>query len=70
MSDPENCWECPASWALTEEEFTAIFVEVSSEVADGVYPKGVSTRRGEYLRDQAILHVKLLKKLQEKGIVQ
>lgn len=55
---------------MTEEEFTRLWIDVSSDVADEFYPKGISKRRGEYLRDQAILHVKLVQELSDRGLIQ
>lgn len=50
-----------------EQEFQEMFIAASSEVADEFYPKGVSKRRGEFLRDQAVLFVKLSKRMKEVG---
>lgn len=55
---------------MTQEEFTELWVGYSSEIADEFYPKGRSDRRSEYLRDQGILHVKILRALQEKGVIE
>jgi hypothetical protein len=48
---------------MTKREFQEIFIEASSEVADRFYPKGKSSRRGEYLRDQGVLCVELMNRL-------
>jgi hypothetical protein len=56
---------------MTWEEFRDMFSVCSSQVADEFYPKGKSPagkRRGEYLRDQAMLYVKLSQALKEKGL--
>lgn len=55
---------------MTEDEFTQLWIKRSSEVADQFYPKGESgPRRGEFLRDQGVLLVKILPDLQARGIV-
>jgi hypothetical protein len=57
--------------AMTENEFTQLWNERSTEVADQFYPKGRSgSRRGEFLRDQGVLLVKILGDLQESGLVE
>ncbi len=55
---------------MTQKEFSELWIECSSEIADEYYPKGISDRRGEYLRDQGILHVGILRKLQEKRLIE
>lgn len=56
---------------MTVEQFTRIWVENSAEVADEFYPEGRRrSRRGEYLRDQAVLCVKILAALQGEGVIE
>ncbi len=47
--------------------FRDIFVNAAADVADEFYPKG-DKRRGEFLRDQAMIYVKLLEHLSKEGI--
>lgn len=54
---------------MTPAEFQELFVEISEKIADEYYPKGSSDRRGEYLRDQGILHAKLSEALTQKGVL-
>ena len=54
---------------MTEEEFLHLWVEESTPIADTYYPKG-SDRRGEYLRDQGLLHARVLAALMERGLIE
>ena len=56
------------SVVVTEQEFTGLWVTESEEVADMFYPKG-HPRRGEYLRDQGVLHTRLLTALKDRGVI-
>lgn len=53
---------------MTEQEFTELWNEKSEDVADMFYPKG-HPRRGEYLRDQGVLHSRILRELQALSVV-
>ena len=59
----------PEGPAMTEEEFHTIYTGCSAVVADKFYPKGQSDRRGEYLRDQGVLYVTLVRELRYRGII-
>ena len=54
---------------VTEEEFHDLWMNISSGVAGEFYPKGVSDRRGEYLRDQAVIYIKLRSELRRRGLI-
>jgi hypothetical protein len=58
---------------MTEEEFFNLYVGCSTEVADQFYPKlkpyGPNPGRGECLRDQGVLYVKLLDRLKEMRVI-
>lgn len=56
--------------AMTDQEFRDLWMEASSEVADRFYPKGETMRRGEYLRDQAVLYVEIVKRLSAYGYLE
>lgn len=53
---------------MNEAEFFALWTEHSTDVADKFYPKG-DYRRGEYLRDQAVLFVKITDALLDAGVL-
>lgn len=55
---------------MTDEEFRDIYLRASSVVADRFYPKGESDLRGNYLRDQGVLYVELVKRLAEAGLLE
>jgi len=56
---------------MTDQEFRDLWMEASSEVADRFYPWGeTNRRRGEYLRDQAILYVEIVKRLSAYGYME
>lgn len=54
---------------VTEETFLLLYNRCSAEVADRFYPKGRSRRRGEWLRDQGVLAVKLIDELMAAGVI-
>lgn len=56
--------------AMTDQEFRDLWMEASSEVADRFYPKGETMRRDEYLRDQAVLYVEIVKRLSAYGYLE
>ncbi len=50
-------------------DFKQAFTDAASDVADEFYPKGETDRRGEFLRDSAMILVKLLDNLKEQAAV-
>lgn len=55
---------------LTEQAFTKLWIDISSDIADELYPKGCSGRsRGEYTAAQALLYARILTTLTERGYI-
>lgn len=50
-------------------DFKRAFTDAASDVADEYYPKGKSKLRGAFLRDQALILVKLLDNLKEESAI-